>query len=414
MGGDSTRVWLFSPSMALAILAIILAGGMPCRAADHSFGYSTLVQGTYTTDVFRNGTSQISDTITSLGLKGQWEAATARSSSLVSYSPEYLNYATLDELDHFDHRFRATWGFNPGPRSATGIRGALSYIETPRGFINEDGSLGGEINQLSRQFESFLTPYWSYRINQQWSLDAEAVYRTIEYRNDELIDSTRLGIELSATSQFRPTQNIGAAITADAAEFDDKDILAPTQEERDRFLTVQAVWSGAKGRSFNWSAGTGAFRFIGGGSSSEVWPAVNLLLNWNSPAWNLTLNYDLGYSVYGGSFGSQRTQHAGLALLHRWLLRLHTYISGSYFWREPLGVADPVSQRTTGSWLNLGLRYSWTNDLGLVAEISRVRQANSNLGNPDLDYGTATIALTYAPGWKQRGVSGNFGSGVNR
>ena len=229
---------------ATAIL-LITATSHP-QAAETEFGYSTSVSENYNGDVFRLGFSQgfcdtnariciqgnigatcdsdaecatnadpQDDFITILGVRLNVAWRTPRSDTSIDYAPEYLKFATFDELDGLNHRLTSSWNMMPGPRSGVGVRVGFSQTNQQSGFQSSSG-VGGNPNepilQLTRRILWDVAPYHRIEVGRSWSMETRLVYRSQQFENPALTDVATIGLIYAADARVGGMRRLGAVV----------------------------------------------------------------------------------------------------------------------------------------------------------------------------------------------------------
>lgn len=360
-------------------------------AAEHEFGYEPSASVRRTENVYRSATLVEADTISAVGLALQWRASTPRSTTRMEYLPSYQDYASLSQYDHLEHRFMAGWEMTPGRRSAVGVvQSAESTYRQPEPL--EVGDTVDPVAPLTRRTIVYLRPYWKFEPNRHWILESRTSHKAEVYEAPELLDSIRNGVEFSA--RFRPALGVGLGVRTrfdrwDFGEADTPDIA----REREQYLTLEALLSGAGDRRFGWHASVGAYRRQAGEIDTGTEPSGRLEVFWRGRQATLTLDYGTGLASSSGLGGGARRDWATAAVNIRagraWDIRARYTDSSNTTFDDPLSSVETIDGRQG----DVSFSYRWRDSVSVAVQGRSVHQQQDQ--DASLDYAELIFTLGF-------------------
>jgi hypothetical protein len=388
---------------ALARIALVLAGAAssillrvtPLRAAETAFHYQVGLNETYSEDVFRDGSNQ-DDYISDLSAVANLLVKTPRSDTSFTYLPEYLVYARLDTLNHFDQRYLGSWLVRPGERSEFSLRQGFSNTTRRVGFqdLAGAGASGSEpVTGITRLLAWDLEPHWSLKTGPNGGVSAGALYRAARYDDPQLVDSDQYGVNWGMDGPLGRYSRLGGQLHLDAYQYWlDEGTLGPTY---DRFINAQGTWSLKEAERTTLSIAAGVFRGAGQDLDPVVGPTFDLAGNWRWRRSFLATSLDSGYSSGGGLSTTDRSYQAAASWTAQWGQGCQLTIAGSYIRREPIGETTGPTTPLYGRSGAFSLSKIWLGGVGAHLGFTALRQ--DELGTNGLSYGEATVGLTYSP-----------------
>jgi hypothetical protein len=368
------------------------------NAAETEFTYSARGQTIYTTDVFRSGGSGAQDdVITTIGLLANFSSRTPRSETLFNYSPEYLNYATFDDLDDMNHRLQGSWGMTPGPRSSVGVRLVFARITQQSGF-RDLADLGATqsvpVVQTTQRKTLMVEPSHQIDINRRWSMQTTAAYRSQSFSSPNLFDSTTAGLSYASDVLVQGNRRLGGVIRYGENNYEQSGTGTAAGTVRDRVVNLEAYWSQDNGEIFNWRIAGGAFRVVGATRPQSTEPSFRLSAAWQFYRTGLQAGYNNSFSATSGAGGTLRSESADINFTQLWGRAFTLSAFVSYLRLETLS-NDLQKASLDGNSVGFGAAYSWQNRWGLAFRARRLQQEQS--AGRRLDYSEASLGVTFTP-----------------
>jgi hypothetical protein len=378
-----------------------------------AFHYETGLREIYSQDVLRVGSDQLDDYITSLYLDADLDFRTPRSETTFSYSPQYLKYATLTDLDSLDHYYRGLYKVEPGHRSEFDLRQGYSLTSRQVGFTDLAGS-GGSVAEpvatRARRTAWDLEPQWTYHPTAAQMLSIQALVRSESYSQPNLpagvppitfIDYEQVGAQGDWAHQMSPSHSIGLRVRGDHYHFsDDQGTVTGAYED---FGTGAITWTAGRVDHFQFEGSAGAYRGTGPLVVAVTEPTADLYGNWKWSHTSFRTGYSLGYASGGGLSTAQRNQ-SFLVSFGAWNpVGLEFHVDAALIRRENFGdtasVGTLAAPALDGQQLAVGLSRRWRSGIGLSGNAGYLRQDEQD--GTTLGYFECSAGLIFRPPEKQ-------------
>jgi hypothetical protein len=378
-----------------------------------SFHYETGIREIYSQDVLRIGQDQFDDYITSLYLAADLDFRTARSQTTFSYSPEYLKYASLTELDSLDHHYRGLYKVEPGRRSEFDFRQGYSLTSRQVGFTDlagSGGSVAEPIATRARRTSWDFEPQWIFKPGAAQTFSIEALYRSESYNQPslpdgvppiEFVDYEQLGAQGDWDHDLSPGHRIGLRVRGDHYHFyDDLGTITGAYED---FGTGAVTWTAGRVDRFQFEGSAGAYRGTGPFVVAVTEPTADLYGNWRWSRTSFRTGYSLGYASGGGLSTAQRNQQF-LASFGAWNpVGLELHVDVATIRRESFGdtalVGTVASPALDGQQVAVGLSRRWRSGIALSGNVGYLRQGQQD--GTTLGYFDGSAALIFRPPERQ-------------
>ncbi len=376
------------------VVQIALFGLAPAtgRAADHDFLFSTQAEVLRDENVLRTGTESQDDYITTLRVSLGWSAETPRSLTSINYAPAYSDYLELNQFDNLEHRVQSNWMFTPGARSTFEIGQTYLLTEQQSGFQDFVDGPANPIVERTRREIFALAPSYRIEASRQWAFTASGTARTERFDSDTLIDSQHYGLEFEALHTASEAFSLGGRVRGDSFHLDEPPVTNRPLGQ-DRFVTGEAVWSGATGPAFSWNATAGAFWGSGGEVETIVEPTSSLQLLWAGRRGQLQTGYDFGFSTSGGLGAVTQSLFADIGYAHRFGRALSARVHGSRIRRKELEGVSVTQAELRGWQVDYQVAYFWPSGLNLSGRHRFVQQ--NSTGAERLEYQEIAVILSY-------------------